>query len=231
MVRTRTADVAFMEQKGLRTGHILALAGAVVALLSLWRPWYEIRIPDSVMQMFGSDGRLGGDPGLLGQLSRSVASSLPSSIAASGWKELEGADLALCVGAVAVVALVLAVAGAFGAGVRVDQRTAGSAIAVVGAVAVVIVVVHVFHKPGAGSPVADAVKLRSGIWMALAGAVAMLAGGLMAAGETGEPRAARSPGSGGTQAFPRLEPELPPVFAEAGAGVASGGSVPPPPGA
>jgi hypothetical protein len=224
MVRSRTDDSPDMEQKGLRTGHIVALAGALAALLSLFRPWYEIRIPDSVLQMFGSGGRLGSDPGLLGQLSRSVASSLPSSIEASGWKELEGADIALCLGAVGVVALVLAVAGALGSGVRVDARSGGSAIAVVGAVALVLVVAHVVHKPGAGSAAADAVHLRSGIWIALAGAAAMLAGGLMAASEAG---ASSRSGAGATappSAFGRLEPELPPVFAEAGGAA----SVPPP---
>jgi hypothetical protein len=221
MVRPRTSDTPAMEQKGLRSGHIVALLGAVVTLLSLSRPWYEIRIPDSVLQMFGSGGRLGSDPGLLGQLSRTVATALPSSIAASGWKELEGADLALCLGAVAVAGLVLAVAGLFGSGVRIDRRTAGSAIAVVGAVALAIVVVHILHKPGAGSALSGAVRLRSGIWMALAGAVAMLAGGLMAAGDEAAPARGGATASGG---FARLEPELPPVFAD-------GASVPPPPAA
>jgi hypothetical protein len=191
MVRARTDDTVRMEPKGLRTGHIVALAGAVVVLLSLFLPWYEVRIPDSVLQMFGSGGQLGGDPGLLGQLSRGVAAALPSSIAASGWKELEGADLALCLGAAGVIAAVLAVAGALGPGVRVDQRSAGSAIAVIGAVALVVVVVHVVHKPGHGSPLADAVHLRAGIWMALAGAAVMLTGGVLAASDA--PAAATAP--------------------------------------
>jgi hypothetical protein len=217
-VRPRTDDSGRMEPKGLRTGHIVALAGAVVALLSLFRPWYEIRIPDEVLQMFGGGGRLGSDPGLLGQLSRGVAASLPSSISASGWRELAGADVALCAGAVGAAALVLAAAGAFGAGVRVEGRTAGSAVAVIGAAALVVVLAHVVHKPGAGSALGDAVKLRSGIWMALAGSAAMLAGGLMAASDDAAP--ARS-GATTPGAFARLEPELPPVFAD-------GASVPPP---
>jgi hypothetical protein len=208
-----------MEPKGLRTGHIVALSGAVALLLSLFLPWYEIRIPDSFMQMFGSGGRLGSDPGLLGQVSREVATALPSSISASGWKELEGADLALCLGAVGVLAAVLAVAGALGPGVRVDQRSAGSAIAVVGAIAAVVVIVHVVHKPGHGTAMADAVHLRAGVWTALAGAVAMLAGGLMAAGGEAAPARGGATSPGG---FARLEPELPPAFAD-------GASVPPPP--
>jgi hypothetical protein len=210
-----------MEPKGLRTGHIVALAGAVAVLLSLFLPWYEIRIPDSLLQLFGSGGQLGSDPGLLGQVSREVATALPPAITASGWKELEGADLALCLGAVGALAAVLAVAGAFGTGVRVDQRSAGSAIAVVGAVALVIVVVHIVHKPGHGSPMADAVHLRAGVWTALAGAVALLAGGLMAAGGEAAPARGGATAPGG---FARLEPELPPAFAD-------GASVPPPPAA
>jgi hypothetical protein len=205
-----------MERKGLRSGHIVALAGALVALLSLFRPWYEVRIPDSVMRLFGAGGQLGSDPGLLGQLSRSVAAELPRSISASGWTELQGADVALCAGCVLVLAAVLAVAGALGPGVRVDARTAGSAIAVVGGLALALVVIHVFHKPGSGGPMAQAVHLRSGIWMALVGAAAMLAGGAMAAG--GEDPAPRTTTAATPGAFPRLEPELPPVFAEAAAG-------------
>src|ERR1700712_4093663 len=106
-----------MEQKGLRTGHIVALVGAVVALASLWRPWYSVAVPDQLRGMLGEGGALGGDPGLMGQFARGLASALPQKIEASGWTELGGADVVLAVGAAAVVALVVAAAGAFGSGI------------------------------------------------------------------------------------------------------------------
>src|SRR5690242_16790201 len=111
--RARSADSGAMEQKGLRTGHIVALAGALAALGSLWRPWYTVEIPQQLRDAFSSSGAIGRDPGMLGQVARNLAAAMPSSIEASGWRELQGADIALCVGALAVVALVVGAAGAF----------------------------------------------------------------------------------------------------------------------
>jgi hypothetical protein len=85
------------------------------------------------------------------------------------------------------------------------------------------VLIHVLHKPG-GAQAGDYVHVEQGLWIALAGTAATLAGGLMAAAKpTGAMRATASP----TAAFPRLDPELPPVFAP-GPGTPGHGSVPPP---
>jgi hypothetical protein len=211
-----------MEQKGLRIGHIVALAGAFAALLALWRPWYSVEIPPQVRDLLGGSGQLGQDPGLMGQLSRSLATALPSSLEASGWKELEGADLVLCVGALAVAVLVIGAAGAFGNAVRIDPNASGSAIAAIGAVLLVVVLVHVVHKPG-GAQAADFLHLEQGIWIALAGSTATLAGGLMAAAKPRDPSSAPHTTVTPTT-FGRLEPELPPVFVPA----SSQASVPPP---
>jgi hypothetical protein len=207
-----------MEQKGLRTGHIVALAGALAALGSLWRPWYSIEIPQQLRDLFSSTGQVGQDPGLLGEMARGLASSLPSSLSASGWRELEGADIALCVGALAVVALILGAAGALGSAVRVDPGAVGSLIAAVGAAGVVIVLEHVVNKPGPAGA-ADHVHIAGGLWIALGGCAAVLAGGLMAAAPA-RPRASTAP------AFPRLDPELPPVFVS-GPGTGAGSVGPP----
>jgi hypothetical protein len=216
-----------MEQKGLRTGHFVALAGALVAFASLWRPWYTFEIPEQLRDLLGTGGALGKDPGLFGQMARGLASALPSSVSASGWRELEGADVAVAVAAVAVVALVLAAAGGFGGAVRVDAAACGKLIAALGAALGVVAVVHVVHKPGgnAGAALQDSIKLSEGVWLALGGAAAIVAGGLWAAVDTG---GVSRPAAAATRlaptAFPPLTPELPPVFAETPAA----GSIPPP---
>jgi hypothetical protein len=214
-----------MEQKGLRTGHFVALAGALAAFASLWRPWYTIEIPQQLRDMFGAGGQLGQDPGLLGQMVRGLASSLPSSLSASGWRELEGADVAVAVAALAVVALVVGAAGALGGAVRVDPGPAGGLIAAVGALIGLVAIVHLVHRPG-GAAAADLVKVGDGLWIALAGGAATFAGGLWAAAGTGTSAPRRAAAAPLATAFPPLTPELPPVFAETPGAAAS--SVAPP---
>jgi hypothetical protein len=220
MIRARTTDARGMEQKGLRSGHFLALAGALVAFASLWRPWYEVRIPQQLRDAI--TGQMGQDPGLLGQMARGIATALPSTISASGWKELQGADAAVAVGAVVVIGLVLGAGGTFGSAVRIDPAAAARGIAAAGAAGVVLALVHVVHRPGNG----DVVHVAQGLWIALAGCAAIVAGGLWAAVDTSTsprvPKAAPLPTS-----FPPLEPELPPVFAPSPT-AAVGASVPPP---
>jgi hypothetical protein len=211
-----------MEQKGLRTGHFVALAGALAAFGSLWRPWYTISIPPQLRELLGGGGRLGQDPGLFGEMARGIAAALPSSLSASGWRELEGADVALCIGALAVVALVLGAAGALGAAVRVDPGACGTLIAAVGVAGLAIAIAHLVHPPG-GSAADDYVHVADGLWIALGGSAAVVAGGLMAAASP-----SRRPGpAASSTAFPRLDPELPPVFAAPAPGAPSA-SVPPP---
>jgi hypothetical protein len=221
MVRDRTVDGRAMEQKGLRSGHFLALAGALAAFASLWRPWYEITIPQQLRDAFS--GQIGQDPGLLGQMARGLATALPRSISASGWKELQGADAALAVGAVVVVALVVGAGGAFGSAVRIDPGAAARGIAAVGAAGIVLALAHVVHRPISS----EYLHVAQGLWIALAGCVAIVAGGLWAAVDTGSSAAkSRSTSTPLPTSFPPLEPELPPVFAPSPA--AATGSVPPP---
>jgi hypothetical protein len=216
----QTADALAMEQKGLRTGHFVALIGALVVFGSLWRPWYAIEIPQQLRDAFGSSGALGRDPGLLGAVARNLAAALPSSISLSGWRALESADMAMAAGALVVIALVLAAAGTFGGIVRVDPRRIGSLIAAVGGAGVAVVLAHVINKPGP-SQASAYIHLASGLWIALIGCAAVVTGGLMAAAPApgARPASAVAP-----SAFPRLDPELPPVFTH-GPGAAS---VPPP---
>ncbi len=212
-----------MEQKGLPSGHFLALVGALAAFASLWRPWYEITIPQQLRDALS--GQIGQDPGLLGEMARGIATALPSSISASGWKELAGADAAVAVGAVVVVALVLGAGGAFGSAVRIDSGAAARGIAAVGALGVVLVLVHIVNRPGPGSgPGSDFIHVAQGLWIALAGCVAVVVGGLWASVDTGGSAApSRSASAPLPTSFASLEAELPPVFAPA-----SSASVPPP---
>jgi hypothetical protein len=218
-----------MEQKGLRSGHFLALAGALAAFASLWRPWYEITIPQQFRDALS--GQIGQDPGLLGEMARGFASALPSTISASGWKELQGADAAVAVGAAVVVALVLGAGGAFGSGgtgtpVWLDPRVGARRIAFLGAGGVLLALVHIVNPPGSG-PGSDYVHVAQGLWIALGGCAAVVAGGLWAAMDTsGSPAPSRSASTPLPTSFPSLEPELPPAFAPSPG--AADASVPPP---
>lgn len=222
-----------MEQKGLRTGHFLALAGALLAVISLFRPWYTVEIPQEVRDLFGGQG-MGSDPGLFGEMMRGLASRMPSEISASGFKELEGADIAVVVAAVGVVALVLAAAGAI-SGLRADPGAAGGLTGALGAGIAVIALAHLVNRPG-GDQAKDWVHVADGLWLALAGGALTAFGGLWAANESGGARAAapRTPSHRATNdgvsttpslnaEFPPLTPDLPPVFADAS------GSIAPPP--
>jgi hypothetical protein len=112
--------------------------------------------------------------------------------------------------------------------VRIDPAAAARGIAAAGAAGIVLVLVHVVHRPG-GSAAGDYVHVAQGLWIALAGCVAIVAGGLWAAAETSSGAApSRAAATPLPTSFPPLEPELPPVFAPSPA--AATASVPPPPG-
>jgi hypothetical protein len=172
-------DGTGMEQQGLRTGHLIALGGALVSLSSLWRPWYAIDLSSAFRDALA--GQVSQAPGGLGQFAQGLVSALPARLQASGWRELAGADVALCVGALAVVFLVLGAAGALGGAVRVDRVAAGRIIGALGIAGTALVGWHIVSKPGAGTAGSDMVRLASGIWIALAGCVVTAIGGLTAA--------------------------------------------------
>jgi hypothetical protein len=219
--------VEAMEQKGLRLGHFLALAGALVAVVSLWRPWYRVEFPPELRDLFSSGGRLGSDPGLFGELVRGMAAAMPSSVSVSGWEALKGADVTIAVVAIGAVAVILAASGAV-SGMRVDAVLAARAATLAGVAVLVVAVWHVVKMPGEGAA-SDWIHAASGLWMAIGGGAAMLGGGLWAGADlatpTGRPSASAS-GSLNTS-FPPLTPDLPPVFAERPIG-ATASSVPPP---
>jgi len=205
-----------MEQKGLRLGHFLGLVGAFAALASLWRPWYSVEIPQQFRDLLTDEGAK--SSGAVGQVVQGLAAALPDKISASGWQALQGADVAICLGALAAVALVVGAAGAFGSAIRIDPLAAGRGIAAVAAGGLVLAIVHLVHRPLSS----DLVHPASGLWIALLGCSVGLVGGLMAM-QPEDGRTATSP-----TAFPRLEPELPELFSPAPAPGSARSSVPPP---
>src|SRR5206468_2595199 len=81
--RGRTNDEVAMETKGLRAGHLAALAGALLTLASLWRPWYTLDVPAAFRDALSSEGAK--VPGL-GAFAQGLAAALPDHISASGWQ-------------------------------------------------------------------------------------------------------------------------------------------------
>jgi hypothetical protein len=190
-----------MNTQGLRAGHLAALVGAGAALVSLALPWYTIHIPDAVKRAFGGVGRSGGgaDPssnpmaGAFAELARGLAAMLPEQITATGWQALRGADVALCAGALAVILLVLATAGAFGRGVRIDAAVSGRWISILAGAGLVLTTYHAIWRPG-GEQAAAAVDVRHGLWVAAAGCLlAMLGGAMASSGGTAPAPAAGTP--------------------------------------
>lgn len=167
------------EQQGLRAGHLVALVGAIATLGSLWRPWYAVDLPQSFRDLLASEGARAASGGsMLGALVRGLAAALPSRIQATGWEALRGADVALCVVAIAGIALVVAVAGALGPAVQVDRGAASRWITMLALVGLGVAVEHVLHRPGGGALRVD-VSVCDGAWIAVAGTAVMALGGAL----------------------------------------------------
>ncbi len=175
------------------SGGLLAGAGALILLGSLWLPWYTMRFPDALRDAFKGIGANGatqptpqGGPGeALGQafsgLFSGLAAAIPDEISAKGWQALDGADVALAVIAIVALLIAMALSGAAG-GVRVDAASAGRIVAALGAVALAIVAYNAVSPPGGDAPAIfgeDLMQLRYGLAVAGGGALLMIAGGLM----------------------------------------------------
>ena len=85
-----------MDGKGLRSGHFIALAGALATVASLFRPWYAIEIPQQLRDLLSGGGRVGQDPGLLGQTLRAgfaIGGALAHEVEGAGARADEGLEL------------------------------------------------------------------------------------------------------------------------------------------
>ncbi|HEY5144193.1 MAG TPA: hypothetical protein VII98_11910 [Solirubrobacteraceae bacterium] len=201
------------------TGLLVAAAGAAGVLASLWLPWYLIRLPQSFRDALSS---LGGQaqPGVaptspgaalgnaLGGVMKGLAAALPTEITGNGWQVMHGGDVALAIIAGAALLVALAVGGGL-SGVNIELGAAGRFVAALGAAAVAIASYHVISRPGMGAGALSAdVSVKYGIWVAVLGGVAMIAGGLMVGrATTSSPAAAFAPpvapmGAGGPAPTP-----------------------------
>jgi hypothetical protein len=173
-------------------GAQLSGAGALILLVSLWLPWYAIRMPDVLRDAFqglgkGAAGQTssgGADDGFaqaFGGFLSGIAEAMPEEITAKGWTALDGADVALT--AISAVAILLALSFSGAALVRMAPADAGRGLIALGVIALAIVGYHIASPPGGDAPAIfgeDLVKLRYGLAVAAFGAICMIAGGAMA---------------------------------------------------
>ena len=168
-------------QTGVSLGDLLAATGAVILLVSLWRPWYELRFPDEVLaQAREFSSRMGE----LGPFAQQGIDELQArgAVPVTAWQIFEQADTLLAVAAGLVLGLVLL--NAFGA---LAARQDG-VIVLIGLVAAGLVAFRLVSPPGADMPAGlDLLHPATGAYLALAGALLMAGGGMLAAMRTGAP--------------------------------------------
>jgi hypothetical protein len=146
----------------------------VLLLVSLWRPWYELRIPDEmVAQARAFTSRMGE----MGSFAQQGLDQLQSqgAVPLTAWQVFEQADTALAVVAGLTLGLVLLnAAGALAA------RQDGFLI-LAGMAATALVAYKLVNPPGPDGPmVAGLLHATTGAYMALVAGLLMAGGGLMA---------------------------------------------------
>lgn len=171
-----------MQERGLRIGHLVALAGAAAVVVALWLPWYAVLLPDALRRLVDEQGPAL-PPGFQG-FANQLAASLPAEVHGTGWEVFSGADVALAAAALVVGALLLAAAGALGPSIRVDRALAAQ-VATVGGGVIAMFIVWKLLDPPVSTPY---VSPLAGPWIALTGAVLMCAGGWAAGERLGQRR-------------------------------------------
>jgi hypothetical protein len=222
-----------------QTALLLAGAGAAAVLGSLWLPWYTIRFPeafkDALGQLGGAAAPSGtsGSPGDqiaagFGAMMQGLVAAIPSEMTGDAWQTLGGADWALAIMAGVGLLAVLAVGGGLRS-VRADAATTGRVVAGLGAICVAVAAYHVLKKPGTGlsggalGGLDDVITVRYGLYVAIAGGLLMLAGGLLAGRATAPVAAPEAVAADG----PAVPPYTPPVpYVPAAASEASAASDP-----
>ncbi len=164
--------------------YAVATLGAAGLLVSLWLPWYAFTIPQSYIDR--AEG-LAGQFGVLGPVitqGAELARHL-GELHVSGWRVLNQINivLALLAGAAGGTSLLSLSARASGAG----RLIAGA-----GTIALGLCAYRTVVPPGP----ANLLHAGWGAYLALACSVAVLAGGLLASGEAGAPRATTALGWG-----------------------------------
>ena len=144
-----------------RTTVVLLAAAAVVA--ALFAPWYALDFGGPAREaMVQGTGRL---PGPLGEFARGLLTVLPERLVVNGWQIFERTDVVL-------------LCCAFGAGFAALLNRFDIA-ALAGGAAGAMTLVEMLDQPGPGG---DIVSLQWGPWLALAGAVTIVAASRIGAG-------------------------------------------------
>jgi hypothetical protein len=170
------------DHRGLRSGHLVALAGACLALGSLWAPWYRVdlgAIQGALQQRAGLAGTPAGD------FMQSLMALLPRSISGDAWQTLHDTDVLVAFASVAAIAALLAAGGSFGPGIRVSRDAASRLSAGAGAICALFVGGRAMNPPGPNVYI----DVRWGAWACLIGCAAMAAGGVAASSARRQSRA------------------------------------------
>jgi hypothetical protein len=154
---------------------MLAAAGSLVALLSLWMPWYVFRVPAAVLDAVNAEsGRLGAFGSVLAQAT--VLARRLGPVHLTAWQVLGHANVILVLGVVAAGALaLLAVVG--------RARGVGRVIAACAGVALLLAAYRTAVPPGPST----LLHATWGAYVALAGSTLALVAGLVANAEESRP--------------------------------------------
>ena len=183
-LRPGCSDPARM--RNTRASIVLLAAAAVAA--ALFAPWYALDFGGAAHDaIVRGTGQL---PRPLGEFARGLLTVLPDRLVVNGWQIFERTD---------VVLLCCALGAGFAA---LLSRFDVSALA--GGAAAAMTLVEMLDQPGPGG---DVVTLQWGPWLALGGAVTIVAASLIGAGD------ARTPAPAAQDAPPGPAPDQRPVAA------------------
>jgi hypothetical protein len=153
-------------------GHLLAAAGAIALIVSLFLTWYEVELPAAARSMFEAQtNTLPAESQALTQAFGTALLSAFESVDMNGWQAFEMADIALLGCGIAAVGAILVSLGLFGS--RSRALDAAAIVSLAGAAAGALVVVKALDQP---EP-ARLFGLGPGPLVALVGAAAMVLGG------------------------------------------------------
>jgi hypothetical protein len=162
------------ESRGLRSGHLVALAGALLSLASLWAPWYRLHLPPGLRELLQQRADAFGPAA--GNFVRALSSLLPDSISGDAWVVFTRTDVVLALISALVILTLLATAGTFGPGIGVAADSAARVASVAGALAGLAVAARMADPPGPNAYL----DVRWGAWACLLGCALMIAGGIAA---------------------------------------------------
>jgi len=171
------------DRRGLRIGHLASLGGAVLAVASLWAPWYRVRLDLLHDALQARSAQLPAPVSGFAQQLEQLTALLPRSLSADAWLALHRLDaLVAFAGGLTILAL-LAAGGALGPGIRVAGDAAARLALAAGAVTAVFVIGRIADPPGANV----FIETRWGAWACLTGCIAMSAGAVLALTARAEP--------------------------------------------